>query len=182
MNVRSSSVVLLGLGTNCSKPGRSPRDNLARAVGMLARDAKIVAVSSVFSTAPLGFGLQPRYLNAVVAIQTAVPPATLLRIVKRIEREAGRRLGRHWGPRPLDIDILDYGGRRIGPARGPRRAGQLLLPHPEMHRRAFVLRPLLDIAPWWRHPRLGVRGTTLLARLTAKERAEVRQAFDFLGP
>jgi 2-amino-4-hydroxy-6-hydroxymethyldihydropteridine diphosphokinase len=132
-----------------------------------------VRSSSLYSTAPEGLGRQARYFNAVVAVEASVAPAALLRIVKQIERKAGRRLGRHWGPRPLDIDLLDFGGRRIGRPHGRRRPGQLLLPHPEMHRRAFVLLPLQEIAPSWRHPRLGVRAATLLARLGARQRAQV---------
>ena len=105
-------------------------------------------------------------------------PAALLRTLKRIERRAGRRLGRHWGPRQLDIDILDFGGRQIGNPRGHRRRGQLLLPHPEIHRRAFVLLPLREVAAFWRHPRLELPVSALLARLEPRERAGVRRLLD----
>ena len=99
---------------------------------------------------------QPRYLNAVVLVEAYIAPGALLRLLKRIERRAGGRLGaRNGGPRPLDIDILDYGGRRIGRPPRRRQRGRLILPHPEMHRRAFVLVPLLEVAPAWRHPRSG---------------------------
>jgi 2-amino-4-hydroxy-6-hydroxymethyldihydropteridine diphosphokinase len=105
-------------------------------------------------------------------------PAALLRTLKRIERRAGRRLGRHWGPRQLDIDVLDFGGRQIGNPHGHRRRGQLQLPHPEMHRRAFVLLPLREVAPSWRHPRLGLTVSALLARLPPRDRAGVRRLLD----
>jgi 2-amino-4-hydroxy-6-hydroxymethyldihydropteridine diphosphokinase len=90
-----------------------------------------------------------------------------------LERKAGRRAGRPQGPRPLDIDILDYGGRRLGwPGRGRRRA-RLVLPHPEAHRRAFVLVPLAQVAPHWRHPVLGASARALLDRLGWKGRQQV---------
>jgi len=123
-------------------------------------------------------GQQPSYLNAVVMIEGAVAPAALLRFLKGLERRAGRRLGRHWGPRQLDIDILDFGGRQIGRPGGQRRRGQLLLPHPEMHRRTFVLVPLREIAPTWRRPRSGMSIATLLARLPRHKLAGVRRVLD----
>jgi 2-amino-4-hydroxy-6-hydroxymethyldihydropteridine diphosphokinase len=171
----SARTILLGLGANLAGPWGEPRTTLVRAVRELsAAGLVVVRSSSLYATAPVGPGRQPRYLNAVVAVEASVAPAALLRIVKRIERRAGRRLGRHWGPRPLDIDVLDHGGRLTGRPQGRRRPGRLLLPHPEMHSRAFVLLPLQEIAPSWRHPRLGVGAATLLARLGAKERSQVR--------
>jgi 2-amino-4-hydroxy-6-hydroxymethyldihydropteridine diphosphokinase len=115
----------------------------------------------------------------VLLVQAHMAPAALLRLIKRIERQAGRRLGARWGPRSLDVDILDFGGRRLGwPPRG-RPRGRLILPHPEMHRRAFVLVPLLEVDPHWRHPLHAVAGRTLLARLPWATRRGVRLALDF---
>jgi 2-amino-4-hydroxy-6-hydroxymethyldihydropteridine diphosphokinase len=108
-----------------------------------------------------------------------VAPAALLRLIKRIERRAGRRLGVRWGPRCLDIDILDNGGRRLGWPRRRRQQGRLMLPHPEMHLRAFVLVPLLEVDPHWRHPTLAVSGRTLLARLPRASCRGIRQSLDF---
>jgi 2-amino-4-hydroxy-6-hydroxymethyldihydropteridine diphosphokinase len=130
--------------------------------------------SRVFSTAPQGPGLQVRYLNAVALVAAPLPPAALLRLLKRIERDAGRRSGPKWGPRPLDLDILDYGGWRIGWPPRRRQRGQLILPHPEMDARAFVLVPLLEVAPHWRHPVLGLGVRALLARLAPGKVADVR--------
>jgi 2-amino-4-hydroxy-6-hydroxymethyldihydropteridine diphosphokinase len=139
---------------------------------------KLVKVSSFFSTAPVGPGRQPRYLNAVALAEPGLAPGALLRLAKRIERRAGRRFGPNSAARPLDIDILDYGGRRLRGADRPRARGRLILPHPELHARAFVLQPLLQVAPAWRHPVLGLSAKTLLARLTRATRAGVRQALD----
>jgi 2-amino-4-hydroxy-6-hydroxymethyldihydropteridine diphosphokinase len=166
--------ILLGLGANMRGAWGEPRATLARAVReLVAGGLAVVRASSLYTTAPLGLGRQSRYLNAVLAVEGSLAPAAVLRLVKQIERQAGRRLGRHWGPRPLDIDVLDHGHKRIGRSQARRRPGQLLLPHPEMHRRAFVLVPLQEIAPSWRHPRLGVGAATLLARLGASARRQV---------
>lgn len=132
-------------------------------------------MSGLYRTAPLGGVRQPEFLNAVVLAESPLPPAALLRTVKAMERAAGRGVGRHWGPRPLDIDILDFGGRVIGSACGPRRRGGLVLPHPEMARRAFVLVPLRDVAPFWWHARLRCALPQLLARLPAQARRGIRR-------
>lgn len=111
---------------------------------------------------------QAPYVNAVLIAHSALAPGRLLWLLKRLEREAGRRSGPRWGPRPLDIDIIDYAGRVIGwPVRGGPRP-RLVLPHPEAHRRAFVLAPLLELAPRWTHPALRVSGRRLLAGLPAE--------------
>jgi 2-amino-4-hydroxy-6-hydroxymethyldihydropteridine diphosphokinase len=78
----------------------------------------------------------------------------------------------------LDLDILDYGGRRIGRPALRRQRGRLILPHPEMHKRAFVLIPLLEVAPAWRHPVSGRSVKALLTQLTPAARANVWQALD----
>jgi len=80
--------------------------------------------------------------------------------------------------RPLDIDILDHGGRRLAWPPLRRERGRLILPHPELHRRTFVLVPLLEVAPRWGHPVFGRRPKALLARLSPRARTGVRQALD----
>lgn len=174
------NTLLLALGGNLAGPWGPPGATLGRARDELAAAGlHIVRSSGVYSTLPLGPGRQAPYLNAVLLLEASVSPAALLRLVKRIERRAGRRFAPRWGPRCLDIDVLDHGGRRLGWPQGARRPSRLILPHPEMHRRAFVLVPLLEIAPHWRHPALGVAGRTLLARLDRADRAGVRRALDF---
>jgi 2-amino-4-hydroxy-6-hydroxymethyldihydropteridine diphosphokinase len=173
--------LLLALGGNLSGPWGDPRATLLRACDELSQAGlRVVRSSKVYATAPLGPGRQAAYLNAVLLMQTDVPPAALLRLVKRIERRGGRRLGSRWGPRCLDIDILDYAGRRVGYRPRRRERGRLVLPHPEMHRRAFVLVPLLEICPHWHHPALGVAGRLLLARLGLRRCLGVRQTLDFM--
>jgi 2-amino-4-hydroxy-6-hydroxymethyldihydropteridine diphosphokinase len=173
--------LLLALGGNLSGPWGDPRATLLRACDELSQAGlRVVRSSKVYATAPLGPGRQAAYLNAVLLMQTDVPPAALLRLVKRIERRGGRRLGPRWGPRCLDIDILDYAGRRVGYRPHRRERGRLVLPHPEMHRRAFVLVPLLEICPHWHHTALGVAGRLLLARLGLRRCLGVRQTLDFM--
>ena len=172
--------LLLAFGGNVAGRWGSPRESIERACRELERaGVKLVKVSSLFSTEPVGQGRQPRYLNAVALAEPGIAPGALLRLAKRIERRAGRRLGARLAARPLDIDILDYGGRRLGRAGRGRARGRLILPHPELHARAFVLQPLLQVAPAWRHPVLGLPARTLLARLSPPARSGVRQALDF---
>jgi 2-amino-4-hydroxy-6-hydroxymethyldihydropteridine diphosphokinase len=175
--------LLLALGGNLAGPWGEPYKTLARGCDELSRaGVRIVRCSKVYATPPLGPGRQAPYLNAVLLAEARVAPTSLLRLLKRIERRGGRRLGLRWGPRCLDIDILDLAGRRLGwPSRQRRQPGRLVLPHPEMHRRAFVLVPLLEICPRWRHPVLGIAGRTLLLRLGRQSRRGIRQTLDFAG-
>jgi 2-amino-4-hydroxy-6-hydroxymethyldihydropteridine diphosphokinase len=119
----------------------------------------VIAASPLYETAAIGNARQPPYVNAVALLDTSLSPEALLRVLKAIERRSGRRGGRPWGPRTLDIDIIDYAGvvRYWRGGRGAfTRAGirPLVLPHPLAAQRPFVLKPLLDIAPDWRHPAL----------------------------
>ncbi|MEZ5853790.1 MAG: 2-amino-4-hydroxy-6-hydroxymethyldihydropteridine diphosphokinase [Hyphomicrobiaceae bacterium] len=159
-------VVLLAFGA--SIPGRwgQPSDSIAHAIERLSKLGLVLLRRSAnYSTPPLGFVRQGRYVNAVASFKADIAPGQLLRALKQLEREAGRRPGLRWGPRPLDVDILDMGGRTIGyrGRRKPQRlAGRLQLPHPEMANRGFVLVPLAEVAPGWRHP---IDGWTAMERL-----------------
>ncbi|MFM1814348.1 MAG: 2-amino-4-hydroxy-6-hydroxymethyldihydropteridine diphosphokinase [Pseudomonadota bacterium] len=112
--------------------------------------------------------MQPGVLNAVVAARYLGAPAALLRIMQRIEHQAGRSRVKLSRSRCLDLDLIAVGGRVQGwpdaKTSGDKR-GRLVLPHPFAHRRGFVLVPLNDVAPSWVHPVFGVRATTLLRRI-----------------
>jgi len=137
----SATLAFLGLGSNLAHPRRQ----LARAIHAIARlpRMRIVAVSPNYASAPIGCEApQPDYVNAVVAVRTALGPRALLAALQSIERDQrrhrdGERLRN--APRTLDLDLLLYGRRRM-------RLPGLTVPHPRMHERAFVLRPLSDIA------------------------------------
>ena len=145
--------VWIALGCNDRGAWGAPEQALATAIlKMRASGLEIKIISDVYVTAAIGGGRQPDYLNAVIGVRSHLAPAALLRLLKRLERQAGRRLGRHWGPRPLDLDIVAFGPANGRSGAGPRRQGQVILPHPEMHRRAFVLVPLAQVAPFWWHP------------------------------
>ena len=137
-----STVAFVALGSNLAHPRRQ----IARAVAALARlpRTRIVALSPNYVTAPVACdGDQPDYVNAVVALRTALPPRALLLRLQAIERAHGRERGAaspRNAPRTLDLDLLLFGRRRV-------RLPQLTIPHPRMHERAFVLTPLLAIAP-----------------------------------
>jgi 2-amino-4-hydroxy-6-hydroxymethyldihydropteridine diphosphokinase len=172
--------LLLALGGNTRGRWGSPAESIARACRALeAAGLAVTRASSLHVTEPVGGGRQPAYLNAAIAVRGALPPGGLLRLVKQIERRAGRRPALPNRARPLDIDILDYGGRRVGWPPLRRERGRLILPHPLLHGRTFVLVPLMEIAPHWRHPVFRRQPKALMARLAPRARTGVRQALDF---
>jgi 2-amino-4-hydroxy-6-hydroxymethyldihydropteridine diphosphokinase len=174
--------LLLALGANRCGPWGTPEATLGRACRELVHAGlRIVRSSRIYVTPPLGPGGQAPYLNAVLLLEAHMAPAALMRLVKRIERRAGRRSGPLWGPRTLDIDLLDFAGRRLGWPIRRRERGRLTLPHPEMHRRAFVLVPLLEVAPHWRHPALGLTGRALLERVDARAKRGILPTLDFVS-
>ena len=131
--------VYIGLGSNLAEP----RQQLCKALDALTRipDTRLTAVSSLYLSDPLGPPGQPRYHNAVAALDTSLPPLILLDALQAIEQAHGRqRKAERWGPRTLDLDILLFGDRLISDSR-------LTVPHYHMHARAFVLYPLAEIAP-----------------------------------
>ena len=152
---KSSRDVWISIGSNLSGAWNKPLQAVQNSLLMVEEmGLHVKVVSDYYVTRPIGGGRQLPFVNAVACVSGNMPPARMLHAFKQLERLAGRRLGRHWGPRPLDLDILDAGVVFGKPSRGRRRAGQLILPHPELHKRAFVLVPLAQIAPHWRHPSL----------------------------
>jgi 2-amino-4-hydroxy-6-hydroxymethyldihydropteridine diphosphokinase len=131
----------LGIGTNLG-------DRLAHLQGAVDGVAAtpgvdVVAVSPVYETAPVGGPPQPDYLNAVVAVETARAPSELLALAHRLEADADRVRLERWGPRTLDVDVLLVGDLRVDEP-------DLVVPHPRMTERAFVLVPLADLDRAWR--------------------------------
>jgi len=149
----------LGLGTNLGDRAAQ----LDAALAALRADPGVTAVepSPVYETDPVGPAGQPAYLNQAAAVETALGARALLTLMQSIERAAGRDRQaetRRWGPRVLDLDLLLYGDGVIDEP-------GLRVPHPHLHERWFVLRPLTDLAPDVVHPVLGRRVRDLLAGL-----------------
>ena len=119
---------------------------------------RLAAISHTYETQAVGPVAQPDFLNAVLAIETALAPAPLLAALLAIEKKHQRQRRIHWGPRTLDLDLLLYGERTINSA-------DLTLPHPRMHERRFVLVPLCEIAPRLSHPITGRPFAAYLAAL-----------------
>lgn len=134
--------VFLGIGSNIGNRA----GNIHDAIGLLEKNVgKIAKKSHVYETQPWGEPNQDPFYNQVVMLNTTLDPRDLLDKISRIERELGRERKEKWGPRVIDIDILFYGKRVI-------RDKGLEIPHPELHKRGFVLVPMMEIAPEFEHP------------------------------
>lgn len=167
-----NGAILLALGSNQAGRWGPPRATIVRCKDELSKAGfRVAALSGLYETAAVGPGRAGVFVNAAVAGDSHLRPEALLRLLKRLERRAGGRSAMPWGPRSLDVDILAYKGRVIGWPRDRDGAirGPLVVPHPRLHARPFVLRPLLDIAPDWRHPVLG-RTAGELWRRVARQR------------
>jgi len=155
----TSMICYLGLGSNIG----DRKSYLDGAISALKKetDITLARISSFYDTAPVGNVNQGRFLNAVIEIETRLKPEKLLDIIMDIENELGRVRTERWGPRTIDIDILTFGDLVYETER-------LSIPHPLMHERMFVLKPLAELAPAFRHPVFGATAAEML-----KECAEV---------
>ncbi|MEO9132455.1 MAG: 2-amino-4-hydroxy-6-hydroxymethyldihydropteridine diphosphokinase [Sphingomonas sp.] len=153
----------IAIGSN--RPGRhgQPEAELRAAVAALG---SIVAMSPIFATPPLGPSSR-RYANAVAILESAESPLTLLARLKAIERSFGRRPGRRWGTRVIDLDIILWSG-------GIHASAALMIPHPAFRSRRFVLDPLEALVPRWRDPVTGLSVRQLAARVRAVDRRPYR--------
>ena len=136
--------IFIGLGTNLGKRA----ENLKTCLDIFGRNGMLVQSSSIYETAPWGFEKQPSFLNQVAEIDVSLEPMALLDFLKAIETLLGRQPTFRYGPRVIDLDILFYHERIIQKKR-------LIVPHPLVAERAFVLIPLAEIAPSFRHPQSG---------------------------
>ena len=131
-------MILIGLGSNLGERECQLEQALQRLEQ--AGDLRIVCVSNLYETKPVGDTDQPEFLNMAARLETLLTPLDLLKQCLAVENEMGRLRTRRWGPRIIDIDLLEYDARRV-------RLTELILPHPEIVNRGFVLIPLNDIVP-----------------------------------
>ena len=156
MKTNGFQKVLIGIGSNVGD-----RAGLCcRAVDALKAHVAIqeVTLSSFYETAPVGVIDQPPFLNLTAVFKTTLAPEVLLKDLKRIEQNLGRKERYRWGPREIDLDILLYGNQVF-------KTPSLVIPHPEMHHRAFALTPACDICADWIHPVLQQSLRVLLAQV-----------------
>lgn len=181
--------VILAFGSNMAGEQGGPVEVLEAAVsGLQQAGVRFLKTSSLYITPASGASYQADFYNFVACCETSHHPEKLLKLLKLLERQAGRRGGLYWGPRPLDIDIIDYKSRISGWRENKRRnvshtdktqrlkaqvvkakygqakVSRLIYPHKEMHRRGFVLLPLSEICPLWRHPVFGLGVRSLLVQ------------------
>ncbi len=127
---------VIALGANIG----NPKEQMDIAISLLRESLEVTAVSSYFTTAPVGGPEQPDYLNAVAIAESDLPASELLALLHGIEKVLGRERNEHWGPRTIDLDLIQYGSILS-------YADELLLPHPRAHERRFVLEPWAQIEP-----------------------------------
>lgn len=161
-------MILIGIGSNLPSDYGPPRETCAAALGALEHEpVKITARSRWYRSSPVPLSDQPWFVNGVIAVETELDPEELLAALHRVEAEFGRpppqeRAAKPNAARPLDLDLLAYGELvREGPE-------PPILPHPRMAERAFVLLPLREIAPDWRHPASGEPLSTLIEALSGE--------------
>ncbi|HEX3974453.1 MAG TPA: 2-amino-4-hydroxy-6-hydroxymethyldihydropteridine diphosphokinase [Stellaceae bacterium] len=159
-------MILIALGANLPSPAGGPQETLEAALTELeARGVHIAARSRWYRTAPVPVSDQPWFVNGVARVETALKPLALLGALQEVEQVFERRRSVPNAARTLDLDVIAYDNRL-------ENTPELTLPHPRLQDRAFVLLPLAEVAPGWRHPILGQTVEALISALPAEQKAE----------
>lgn len=158
-------MIIIAYGANLPSHVGQPHETFAAAKAALVEHGiDILAQSSLWETAPVGTdGDQPWYTNAVLSVKTDLSPLDLLKTMGAVEAQFGRTRTVKNAARPIDLDLIDYQGRIIADV------PDLILPHPRMHERAFVLKPLEEISQNWVHPMSGLELSQLVANLPPEQ-------------
>ena len=157
------AVVYLGLGSNLGHREKNLSQCLRELEGLDC--LRVIRKASIYEAEPVGFKNQGWFLNTVVKIETKIPPLSLFYLLKGIEKKIGRGKGKRWGPREIDLDMLLYDNMVMS-------VDKLILPHSELHKRKFVLVPMVELNSRLKHPVLNLTFKKLLKNI--KERQEVR--------
>lgn len=160
---RAWHVAYLSIGSNIG----NRKENLNNALEFLKRDRRIriTSVSDFFVTKPYGYTQQEDFLNGAAELETLYTPQELLKVLHAAEADGNRERMIRWGPRTIDLDIIFYDNRVVSEP-------DLMIPHVEMHKREFVLKPLSKIAPWKEHPLLHKSVLQMLEELMREEAAK----------
>ncbi|MEO0402678.1 MAG: 2-amino-4-hydroxy-6-hydroxymethyldihydropteridine diphosphokinase [Pseudomonadota bacterium] len=184
---QNRSILLVALGSNMQSDVGSPAETLQKAVTEVGLAGAVIrAQSRFFATKAVPAGSGPDFVNAALAIEANWSAIEAITILHGIEAKLGRRRGKRWGERVIDLDLLALDNMirpNVATARQwmnlpleqqqEQAPGQLILPHPRMHERAFVLEPLADVAPDWVHPILRQSVLQLRDALPAEARAPI---------
>jgi 2-amino-4-hydroxy-6-hydroxymethyldihydropteridine diphosphokinase len=165
-------IAFIGIGANMDRPAAVCRGALLKLAEIPG--VRLLRSSPLYRTEPVGPQEQAWFINAVAEIRTDLSPRQLFSALKEAERRMGRIAGTKWGPRVIDLDLLLYGQEVV-------QEEGLVIPHPELHRRRFVLVPLAGLASYAIHPAFGVTIGGLLDRLTDTARVELYTESSSLG-
>jgi 2-amino-4-hydroxy-6-hydroxymethyldihydropteridine diphosphokinase len=156
-------IAFIGIGSNLP----DPQTNCDAAITHIAAipECQVLRRASYYRTEPVGFLDQPWFINTVLELRTTLSARELMECLQGVENLMGRKKLAKWGPRIIDLDILLYGQEVIN-------APDFIVPHPELHRRRFVMEPLFEIAPYVIHPAFGISVAGLMQRLDDNSRVE----------